>query len=52
MGLLRQHGFEGEEVRRTEVVHEEAPEELTIWRFTPGWTEPEPEPEPGQFLME
>jgi len=46
------HGFDAEEVRRTEVVHEEAPEELTIWRFTPttamDMDEPEPEPEPGQ----
>ena len=48
------HGFDAEEVRRTEVVHEEAPEELTIWRFTPTTAmdmdepEPEPEPEPGQ----
>jgi len=27
----RRYGFDAEEVRRTEVVHDEAPEELTIW---------------------
>ena len=47
---LQEHGFRGEVVRRTDVVHEEAPERLEIWRFTPAapHDQPEPEPEPEQ----